>query len=113
MQFRVEADAEVSDLEKIEKEEIELEKRGIESKIRKRIAKSTKNTIIKKTRNQETNALILHLDGDRRYAQKSAKYYNQLGIKAVVKNIPENRQPQLIGGLIERYKPDIVIITRS
>lgn len=113
VQFRIEADAELDDLEKMNKDEIETEKRGIETKIKKRIAKSTKEIYTKKTRNQDTNALILHLDGDKRYAQKSAKYYNQIGIKAIVKNIPENRQPQVIGNLISRYSPDIVVITRT
>lgn len=65
------------------------------------------------TKNEKTNALILHIDGDRRYTGKSAKYYQELGLNAIVKNIPENRQPQKIGGLIRKYRPDIVIITRT
>ena len=113
VQFRIEADAELEDLEKIDREEIEVEKRGIETKIKTRIAKSTKEIFSKKFRNQETNALILHLDGDKRYAAKSAKYYNSIGLNSIVKNIPENRQPQMIGNLIEKYKPDIVVITRT
>lgn len=47
-------------------------------------------------KNQVSDALILHLDGDRRYTQKSEKYYKKLGLKAIVKNIPEYRQPQVI-----------------
>lgn len=114
IQFRIEADAPLEDLEKIEKDQIDTEKRCIEKKITKRIAKSTKDILFRKNKNRGvfvTNALILHLDGDRRYTQKSQRYYNKLGLRAIVKNVPENRQPQVIGALIRRYNPDIVVIT--
>lgn len=32
-------------------------------------------------------------------------------MNAVVKNIPENMQAQMVRGLLEKYKPDILIIT--
>ncbi len=110
--YRIEADAPLEDLEKIEKEQIETEKRGIENQIKKRIKKD----IFGKEKNRQTttrvtNALILHLDGDRKYSQKSERYYRKLGLRAIVKNIPENRQPQIIGNLVRRYDPDIVVIT--
>ena len=54
---------------------------------------------------------ILHLDGDKKYSEKSRKYYKKLGLNAVVKNIPERRQPLEIRNLIQRYKPDVVVIT--
>lgn len=59
----------------------------------------------------QSNAIILHLDGDRRYSEKSAKYYKQSGLRAIVKNIPENKQAGVIRILLERYKPDILVIT--
>lgn len=114
IKYRIEADAPIEDLEKIEKNQIDTEKRGIETNIKKRIEKVANDIFVKKeksSRSQNTNALILHLDGDRRYTQKSAKYYEKLGLKAIVKNIPENRQPQVIGNLVKRYNPDIVVIT--
>ena len=30
---------------------------------------------------------ILHLDGDKRYSEKSNIYYKKMGLKAIVKNI--------------------------
>lgn len=54
---------------------------------------------------------ILHLDGDRKYSQKSYKYYKKMGLNAVVKNISEVRQPRVVYKLLEYYKPDIVVIT--
>lgn len=114
--YRIEADAELEDLEKMDKDFTEKEKRGYETEIKKRIERKTKNTLQQanwNSRNKQTNALILHLDGDRRYSQKSARYYQKLGINAIVKNIPENRQPQVVGNLTKKYQPDILVITRT
>lgn len=59
----------------------------------------------------ERTGIILHLDGDKKYAEKSSKYYKQLGLHAIVKNIPESKQPEIIKSLLSKYMPDIVIIT--
>ena len=60
---------------------------------------------------EKKNGRILHLDGDRKYSEKSLAYYQKMGLDAVVKNIPENRQPKVVYGLLKFYKPDILIIT--
>lgn len=112
IQYRIEADAPIDDLEKIEKEQIDTEQRGIESKIKKRLNTVSKDIFGKKrTRYGSADPLILHLDGDRKYTQKSERYYDKLGLKAIVKNIPENRQPQVVGSLVRKYNPDILVIT--
>ena len=88
----------------------------MEGKLKQRLTKSSKNIFFKNQNTQRSlasNALILHLDGDKRYTQKSQRYYNKLGLRAIVKNIPENKQPQVIGSLVRRYNPDIIIITRT
>ena len=54
---------------------------------------------------------ILHLDGDRRYMEKSYKYYKKLGLNAVVKFVPEERQEFIMKDVLSRYKPDILVIT--
>ena len=54
---------------------------------------------------------ILHLDGDRRYSQKAVKTYKKMGLDAIVKNIPENKQAQMVRPLLEKYNPDILVIT--
>ena len=54
---------------------------------------------------------ILHLDGDKKYAQRAYNYYNKMGLNAIVKNISENQQPTIIYGLLNQYKPDILVIT--
>ena len=57
------------------------------------------------------NGKVLHLDGDRRYAEKSNRYYKKVGLNAIVRNIPEYKQPNMIKDLLLRFTPDILIIT--
>lgn len=38
-------------------------------------------------------------------------FYKKIGLKAIVKNVPENRQASVVSNLIDRYKPDILVIT--
>ncbi len=54
---------------------------------------------------------ILHLDGDRRYMEKSYSYYKKLGLNAVVRYIPEEKQEYLVKDILTKYKPDILVIT--
>ncbi len=58
-----------------------------------------------------TTGKILHLDGDRKYSEKAKKYYQKTGLVAVVKNIPEYKQPQVTYSLLVYYKPDILVVT--
>ena len=58
-----------------------------------------------------TTGLILHLDGDKKYSEKAYKYYKKNKLNAIVKNISEKRQPQIVYRLLEYYRPDIIIIT--
>ena len=57
------------------------------------------------------NGTILHLDGDKRYSEKSIKYYKKLGLNAIVRNIPEYKQPKVVKQLLGKYNPDILVIT--
>ena len=105
--FRVEADAPLQDIEKVDESRVINSKKEIDKMLIARInnyKNQTRGVNIKTGR-------ILHLDGDRRYSEKSARYYKKLGLNAVVKNIPERMQAQVVRGLLERYKPDILIIT--
>ena len=119
---RVEADGEIEDLEVIEKERIKNNIRNLDKKIEDRIRQiniEENNTnskirlLIQNKRGKESSITgkILHLDGDRKYSEKSYKYYQKLGLNAVVKNIPENRQPKSVYKLLMYYNPDILVIT--
>ena len=64
----------------------------------------------RETRGEE-NGIILHLDGDKRYSDKSVKCYKQLNLNAIVRNVPENKQEYVVYDLLNRYKPDVLVIT--
>lgn len=99
---RIIADSDISDLELIDKEEINIREAIKDIELKKQENRLEQSKITGK---------ILHLDGDKRYSEKSFKYYQRMGIKAIVKNIPENRQPKVVYNLLKNYKPDILVIT--
>lgn len=115
---RIEADSKIEDLELVDKRIVKEKLEQIDEKIDKisnKRAKRYKIGIIsnqdKELRQKFITGKILHLDGDRRYSQKSYYYYKKLGLNAVVKNIPEYKQPKEIYKLLKIYNPDILIIT--
>lgn len=118
--LRIEADADIEDLELIEKKQVQNKMRNLDSKIEDKVKKCTKKKTCKKKKEktrflvrskEELNGKILHLDGDRRYTDKSIKYYKKIGLDAIVRNIPENRQEYVVMDLLNRYNPDILVIT--
>lgn len=107
---RIKADAPVEDLEIIDKNIVKQNLRFLEQKIEKRIEQINQTTRL--TRESKTyTGTILHLDGDRKYSAKSQKYYKEIGLNAVVRNIAESKQPIMVRELLEKYKPDILVIT--
>lgn len=106
---RIEADAPIGDIELVDQARIVNIEKKIEEILKKRIAENRKYN-----RNYSVKTgTILHLDGDRKYSEKSARYYKKMGLNAIVKNIPENRQATMVRPLLEKYNPDILVITRS
>lgn len=105
---RIEADAPVDDLELINKKEkidfnVEFEKRIENSIYRNKCDESIRGIM--------RTGKILHLDGDKKYAERSVIYYKKMELNSIVKNIPENKQPKLIKQLLMIYNPDILVIT--
>lgn len=92
------------DLRKYDAKEIQKFIREFESKTFNNISKI-------QNRNLEYTGKILHLDGDKRYSEKTLRYYKKMGLNAVVKNISESKQPQFVIPLLSKYDPDILIIT--
>ena len=111
LNIRIMADSPIEDLEIIEEEvinSIKLLEINIERRIAKNINFAKNNKLI---RQKLYTGKILHLDGDRKYSEKSAKYYNKMGLNAVVKNIAENRQAKVVVPLLNKFNPDILIVT--
>ena len=53
----------------------------------------------------------MNIDGDKKYTEKSYKYYKKLGLNAIVKYVPEEKQEMYIIQLLSKYRPDILVIT--
>ena len=118
---RIEADSKIADLELIDKKEVKDILRKLDIKLENRIEKSKQQwedrnykigVVTNQTRATETiiSGKILHLDGDRKYSEKSYRYYRKLGLNAIVKYIPEYKQPRVVYQLLELYNPDILLL---
>lgn len=99
---RIEADSYIEDLEKIDKKYIKQEMAYFEDRLNKRLDRTFQKILAGR---------ILHIDGDKKYSEKSFRYYQKLGLNVIVKNIPEYRQPRVIYSLLKVYKPDILVVT--
>lgn len=112
---RLKADSYIDDLEIIDKREVQKVFDEINEKIVNHANNTEieKNSLFKRSNKVIYTGKILHLDGDKRYSEKSNMYYKKMGLKAIVRNIPESRQVSVVNNLIDRYKPDILVITRS
>mgnify|MGYP003306985799 CR=1 FL=1 len=106
--IRIKADSPISDLELIDKEEVKYNLNTLEGRISTRI-----RTYNKRIKRVYKYGKVLHLDGDCRYTQKSLRYYRDIGLDAIVRNVSEKKQPMVVKNLLEKYKPDILIVTRS
>jgi len=114
--LRIEASAPTADLVKVDKNKYQKAMCNLDYKIKNRIAEVQKKPKSNRKMTFEAKEFvytgkILHLDGDRKYSEKAIKYYKKMGLNAIVKNISESKQPFLIQSLLERYKPDILVIT--
>jgi spore coat assembly protein len=109
--IRIVADSPLEDLDIINKDIIDEQIASLEKRLQDRVRKGSAGMNRLTRRATVYTGKILHLDGDRKYSDKSAKYYKELGLNAVVKNIPEAKQSAMVRDLLERYKPDILVIT--
>ena len=119
---RIEADSKISDLEVLERQEVKERLKKLDNKLKTRVERSIKQfedreykigvlTTNSRTKEKIITGKILHLDGDKKYSEKSYRYYRKLGLNAVVKNVPEYLQPKVVYQLLEAYNPDILVIT--
>ena len=109
---RIIADALLDDLLIIDNNLLDSNIKRLDSKIENRIfSLINKKDLKNRYQNDSKTGKILHLDGDKRYAEKSNRYYKKVGLNAVVRNIPEFKQPLIVRDLLLKYKPDILVIT--
>lgn len=113
---RVEADSDIKDLELVDKNQVKKCMDRLNDKLKRKaiINKDYKIAILTQDRQNKEKiktGKILHLDGDKKYSEKSYQYYKKLGLNAIVKNIPEYKQPKVVYRLLKIYRPDILVIT--
>ncbi len=112
--YRVVADAPISDLELSMGMRYTKDENNIMTTIEKNIEK------IKKQRSEykeigeprfKKTGKVLHIDGDAFYLNLCLKYYEMLEIPVVGEHISESEQPKRIKHLLEKYSPDILVLT--
>lgn len=108
---RIVADAPLEDLEIVSKKEQMQKELNSEKRILNIIEKEKQRADNRRKEIIHTGR-ILHLDGDKKYSQKSIMYYKKMGLNAIVRNIPEYKQSKVVYRLLTIYNPDIVVITR-
>ena len=106
---RIEADAPLEDLRSVTKEEQKICEEELENRIKSKVSQINKEE--SRRRKVIYTGKILHLDGDKKYSEKSNMYYNKMGLNAIVRNIPENKQSKVVYRLLSIYNPDILVIT--
>ena len=109
---RITADSPIDDLELVDKSVAKENLKKLDYKINERfqslLSFNNKNN---RANEKIVTGKILHLDGDRKYSEKSYYYYKKIGLDAIVKNIPEYKQPKVVYNLLKIYTPDILVIT--
>ena len=105
--IRIEADSSLEDLVLLDKNETKKIDRELEEEILTRIGNNKRAV----RANNLYIGRILHLDGDKRYSLKSAHFYRRAGLDAIAQYIPERMQSRMVIPLLQKYNPDILIIT--
>lgn len=112
--FRVVADAPLADLELAEGMRYTSKEDSVMNTI-----ENTVQTIIKKRVDEQKGknptfqktGTVLHIDGDAFYLNLCLKYYKLLDIPAIGEHVAEAEQPKKIKYFIEKYNPDILVLT--
>ena len=119
---RIEVDSYIDDLVRVDKKYVKDKLKYVDYRMKTQIEQSINDKKIDgykiglvsgNNRNKEKiiTGKILHLDGDKRYSEKSYMYYKKLRLNAVVKNISEYKQPKVVYQLLKIYTPDILVVT--
>lgn len=54
---------------------------------------------------------ILHIDSSSDYLDMCIKYYRERNVKVTGTVVDESRQPEIVRQMLEKYKPDILVLT--
>ena len=110
--YRLEADAEGDDLIKLNPRDVNMRmKREQAAVTMQNQFRSIIENRFSGTRWRRRPGTILHIDGSRQFLNSSMMLYRSRGIRAFGVHLGEPEQPQAVRGLLQQYRPDIVVIT--
>ena len=124
--YRISADAPLTDLVHISNVEIDSRMRQIEDSRKTRMSRSysniNKNYNVRQSYYSEPNTyikekifkkpgVVLHIDGDGEYTEKCKQNYKKMGLIAYVYNISEEEQYKHVYYLLQKIRPNILILT--
>ena len=126
---RILADAESYDLRLISKQELDQRLKAVSTNRRTRMDRSYKNiksrgvansyrditqnfnNLYQREKTYNKPGTVLHLDADKDYCIECKEIYKKMGIKANIFNIDEREQYRQVVNLLQRYKPEILVLT--
>ena len=120
--FRLIADSPLDDLEIIDEENIKevVIDKNVESLLYRSVreARERRNRMNRGVPKLQSSSnvygipgKVLQIDGDKEYLKICLDVYTELGIPAVGVAIPESNQYKEVRALLEKHKPDILVIT--
>ncbi|WP_138420011.1 sporulation peptidase YabG [Aquibacillus sediminis] len=123
--IRLEADATLDDLVKVEDRELETRRKKIKEKEDYSFRLFRQDyQLMKEKREYESTAgyhqpanyfqipaRVLHMDGDRLYLKKCIDLYQRIGLQVHGVHVNEKEMPNEIGSLVKKIQPDIIVIT--
>lgn len=124
-EMRLEADAPLDDLQRIEDRELETRRKKEKEKeeFSYRLFRQDYQLMKEKRDYQASDgyqsyakyfqlpAKVLHLDGDQMYLRKCIELYQRIGLQVHGVHLNEKEMPNQIGELVEKIQPDIIVIT--
>jgi spore coat assemly protein len=124
-EMRLEADAPLDDLQRVEDRELETRRKKEKEKeeFSYRLFRQDYQLMKEKRDYQASDgyqsyakyfqlpAKVLHLDGDQMYLRKCIELYQRIGLQVHGVHLNEKEMPNQIGELVEKIQPDIIVIT--
>ncbi|MFC2948820.1 sporulation peptidase YabG [Virgibacillus sediminis] len=123
--IRLEADAPVNDLSKVQTRELEKRRKRVreQEETSYRLFRQDYQLMREKREYQSTDgyhytsryfqlpAKVLHLDGDSSYLKKCIDLYQRIGLQVHGVHLHEKEMPSEVAGLVRKIQPDIIVIT--
>lgn len=108
---RLIADSAGRDLVRLDSEKVKESKARFMSRVKRHSARSPYQDILFSLLKRSKPGTILHLDGDEDFMERCLEHYKEAGINCIGRAIAENRQPYHVRELLEKHRPDILVLT--